>query len=260
VTLELRWGDEQVRAIFHSEEPDLTSRFDQLFPSVWPEYNRHGDVLHPAWEKLYECFPEYQFVLVQERTGRMLARGNTIPFVWDGTVDGLPGGIDDLIMLALAAHEKGIEPNTISAMAAEVPRRNRSKGFGVLVLKTMAALASAQGFANLLAPARPSWKERYPLAPISEYVTWKAADGLPFDPWLRAHVMLGAEILKPAPESLRITGTVAEWESWTGLAYPATGTYVFPWGLSTLDIDRDADQGRYWEPNVWILHKVPPGG
>jgi hypothetical protein len=260
LSIQLAWGTEPVRAILHSEEPDLTSRFDQLFPSVWPEYNLHGDVLHPKWENLYECFPEYQFVLVHDRTGHMLARGNTMPFVWDGTVDDLPSGIDDVMLRGLAAHEKGVEPNAISAMAAEVPRRNRSKGFGILVLKTMAALASARGFSNLLAPARPSWKERYPLAPIAEYVSWKGSDGLPFDPWLRAHMMLGAEILKPAPESLRITGTIAEWESWTGLAFPASGTYVFPRGLSTLEIDRVADQGRYWEPNVWILHKVAAGG
>jgi hypothetical protein len=259
VSLELTWGSEPITAILHSEEPDLSSRFDQLFPSVWPEYNRHGDVLHPSWESLYECFPEFQFVLVHDRTGDILARGNTIPLLWDGTLDGLPSGIDELIQRGLGDQEKGVTPNAVSAMAAEVPRRNRAKGFGVLLLKTMAALAALRGFERLLAPARPSLKERYPITPIEDYILWKGADGLPFDPWLRSHVMLGAKFLKPAPRSLRITGTVAEWEKWTATAFPASGTYVFPYGLSTLEIDREADRGRYWEPNVWMLHRAPAG-
>ena len=55
-------------------------------------------------------------------------------------------------------------------------------------------------------------------------------------------------------ESLRITGTVAEWSSWTGLAFPASGQFVFPEGLAPVEIDLDADRGAYWEPNVWMIH------
>jgi hypothetical protein len=51
-----------------------------------------------------------------------------------------------------------------------------------------------------------------------------------------------------------ITGTVAEWESWTGLAFPESADYVFPEGLATVHIDRNADRGSYWEPNVWMVH------
>jgi hypothetical protein len=58
------------------------------------------------------------------------------------------------------------------------------------------------------------------------------------------------------PKSLRITGTVAEWTAWTDLAYPVSGTYVFPDGLAPLEIDVDADLGSYWEPNIWSIH--PP--
>lgn len=242
----------------HSQEPDRTSRFDERFPGLWPEYNRHGDVLGPLWGGLYETFAEFQFVLVHDRSGEMLARGNTIPLVWDENPDNLPSGIDDLVRRAFAGWPQ--PPNALSAIAAEVPPENRSKGLGALLLKAMAALATERGFRNLLAPVRPNLKERYPLTPIDEYVHWKAADGLPFDPWMRIHVALGAKVLKPAPRSLQITATVAEWENWTGMAFPATGTYVFPHGLSTLQIDREHDVGSYWEPNVWMLHPVPAKG
>jgi hypothetical protein len=54
--------------------------------------------------------------------------------------------------------------------------------------------------------------------------------------------------------SLRITSSVADWEDWTGGPLPVSGSYVFPDGLVPLEVDRDADQGQYWEPNVWFIH------
>ena len=38
------------------------------------------------------------------------------------------------------------------------------------------------------------------------------------------------------------------------MAFPESGDYVFPRGLATVAIDREADVGRYWEPNVWMVH------
>jgi hypothetical protein len=118
----------------------------------------------------------------------------------------------------------------------------------------MVELARAHGLGRLIAPVRPSRKDRYPLTPIERYAAWRRADGLPFDPWMRVHERAGGKILKAEPHSLRITGTVAEWEEWTELAFPESGEYVFPGGLTTLEIDREADEGRYWEPNVWMAH------
>lgn len=256
----LPWGHEPVRVIPHSEEPELTSRFDQLFPSVWPEFNTHGDVLEPLWGRLYEDHPDFQFVLVGDRTNTLLARGNTLPFGWDGDPRHLPEGIDALAQQVFAADPSGPGPNALSAMAAEVPPENRRKGLGSMILKAMSGLAAAHGLSNLVAPLRPTRKVRYPLTPIEQYMHWKLPDGLPFDPWMRIHVLLGAKILRPAPRSLRITGTVAEWEAWTGMALPATGTYVIPEGLATLEIDREKDLGCYWEPNVWMQHPAGSDG
>jgi hypothetical protein len=120
----------------------------------------------------------------------------------------------------------------------------------------MQEIERRHGLGTLLAPVRPSWKERYPLAPIDRYMRWTGPDGRPFDPWIRVHLRLGGRIVAPIPRSMRITGTVAEWESWTELAYPESGDYVFPRGLATLRVDREADLGSYWEPNVWIAHRT----
>lgn len=71
---------------------------------------------------------------------------------------------------------------------------------------------------------------------------------------------MGARIGPVIPKSLHITGTVADWESWTKMRFPETGDYVFPAGLATVHIDRERDSGEYWEPNVWITHQVSPRG
>ena len=195
--------------------------------------------------------PDFQFVLLDG--DEVLAEGHSVPMSWDGTVDGLPAGIDGALKRALT----GDEPSTLCAMAIEILPAHQSRRLSGPMLEQMKAIAAREGFGSLLAPLRPSWKERYPLTPIDRYVGWTRDDGLPFDPWLRVHVRMGGEILRPEPESLMITSPVREWEAWTGMAFPETGTYVFPQGLAPLEVDREADVGRYWEPNVWVLHRVP---
>ena len=63
---------------------------------------------------------------------------------------------------------------------------------------------------------------------------------------------------KPIPHSLRIIGTVADWEEWTGVQFPDDGLYTFPAGLAPVEIDHGRDRGCYREPNVWIIHSVRP--
>ena len=108
----------------------------------------------------------------------------------------------------------------------------------------------------------PNWKARYPLTPIKRYAAWTRPDGLPFDPWLRVHARLGGRILRAEPRSLRISGRVADWEEWVGMAFPDTGRYVFPDGLALLHVDRERDLGLYHEPNIWVAHDAqrPPRG
>jgi hypothetical protein len=52
-----------------------------------------------------------------------------------------------------------------------------------------------------------------------------------------------------------MTGTVADWESWTDMTFPVSDSYVIPDGVSLLQIDRVHDQGQYVEPNVWVHHR-----
>jgi hypothetical protein len=239
-----------------SERPDLGERSWEEMGDVWPEYNGQGDVMRPLWARIDEDFPEFQFLLYDEEADEILAKGHSLPVAWDGTLEGLPAGIDGAIAGGFRLRGEGEDANTLSAMAVEVPTRNQNRGLSRVMIGAMRELTEAHGLTNLIAPVRPSWKERYPLTPIDRYVAWTRDDGLPFDPWIRVHIRLGGEILQTEPHSLRITGTVAEWEQWVGMRFPESGEYVFPQGLAPLTVDVDADLGSYWEPNVWMRHRV----
>lgn len=221
---------------------------------IWPEFNLHGDTYLRSWERLSTDLPEFQFAMCDADTGDVIADAHTVPCWWDGTVDGLPGGFDAAIADALDRGDNDRSVNTLCAIAAEIPRDGRGTGMAAEILKTMGAIASRHGLAHMIAPVRQTWKDRYPITSIERYMTWRRDDGSLFDPWLRLHERVGATIGPPAPASYRIEATVAEWESWLGMALPDSGDFIFPGGLSPLTVDRESDRAVYLEPNVWMIH------
>jgi hypothetical protein len=120
----------------------------------------------------------------------------------------------------------------------------------------MKANARARGFADLYAPLRPNQKHLRPHMPMAEYVRELRADGLPADAWLRTHVRDGGRVVKIAPCSMTIVGTVAEWSRWTGMTFPVSGQYAIDGALAPVTILREHDQGIYVEPNVWVHHPL----
>jgi GNAT superfamily N-acetyltransferase len=240
----------------YPERPELWEDTADISDEVWPEYNKHGDVTNHYWWRLLPEFPDFQFALHDEQTGELLAEGHTVPCAWDGTPGDLGDGIDE-IMLSVFEPDRRREPATaLCALAAEVRPKFQGRGLADEVLNAMAEIARRHALAHLIAPVRPSMKDRYPLAAIQDYVLWTREDGEPFDPWIRIHTRRGGQIVKPIPESMAITGTVADWEQWTGMRFPGNGRYTFPGGLAPLDIDHGRDIGFYFEPNVWITHAV----
>jgi hypothetical protein len=242
-----------VRLVTWKERPGLR-KLGHAAEDVWPAYNLHGDVVGEWWAPLLEELPEFQFSLVDDDGDVVLAKGYTGPLAWSGDDRELPPSIDDAIARVVRARREGTVVDTLCAFAAEVGPSVQQRGLAGQVLAGMTALARRDGLRRLIAPVRPSWKERYPLAPIERYVTWRRDDGQLLDPWMRLHERLGARVATAIPESLLITGSVAEWEEWTGLAFPESGAYVFPHGLAPLRVDAEAGLGTYWEPNVWMIH------
>jgi hypothetical protein len=243
-------ADGVIEVFTAAERPDLWD-MGEPFRDVWPEYNRHGKHAPTYFGALYPQHAHTQVLLWDRALGRAVARGRTIPFRWDGSLDDLPHGID---ALGLQAVEETGAPNAISALAAEVTADQQGRGLSRLVLKAMAAAAADAGLSPLVAPVRPTLKEHYPLIPIEEYADWVRSDGLPFDPWMRVHARLGAVVVRGEPESLEIDSPVIDWERWIGMELPADGEYVFPQGLAPLTVA--GDRGIYFEPNVWMLHEI----
>ena len=242
-----------LRLVTHAERPELR----HLAPAaeeVWPEYNLHGDVMNEWWGALLEELAEYQFCLVDEETGAVVAEAHTGPLAWSGDDADLPPSIDDAVGVVVRARRDGAPVDSLCAFAAEVAPDARRGGLAGELLGGMTELARRHGLRRVIAPVRPSWKERYPLTPIERYVTWRREDGELLDPWMRLHERLGARVGTAVPKSLLITGSVREWESWTDMVFPESGEYVFPHGLAPLTVDREADVGTYWEPNVWMIH------
>jgi GNAT superfamily N-acetyltransferase len=247
-----------VEIVRYSVRPELWSDTAEISQEVWPEYNQHGDVLNRHWGRLLDEFPDCQFVLYDEQCGEVIAEGHTTPCCWDGTPEGLGDGIDAMLVAALQARAAGAQPSALCALAAEIRPRFQGRGLASVVLDAMADIARDMRLTHLVAPVRPSFKDRYPTIPIERYIRWTREDGEPFDPWIRIHARRGGTIAKPAPRSMRITGTITEWETWTGIRFPDDGQFTFPDGLAPLEIDHARDLGSYWEPNVWIVHAIQP--
>ena len=243
-----------VSAVSAADRPDLWAAAEAGFLAVWPEYNNHGVDAGAYFGRLVPDHAPLQFLLCDDETGQPVARGRSLPMRWDGTLDDLPAGIDAAGKRAVA----GRDPNVLLALAAEVLPDARGRGLSRRVIAEMVERARRAGLTDVVAPVRPMLKARYPLTPIEEYASWRRGDE-PFDPWMRTHTRLGATIVRPAPRSMQISGSVAEWESWTGMRFPETWDYVFPAGLSTVHIDCATDTGEYWEPNIWIIHEARGG-
>jgi GNAT superfamily N-acetyltransferase len=208
----------------------------------WPEIVFHDEISNANWGRLYEERPAFQFALLDD--GELLAEGNSLP------VAGMPASWRE----ALRTGFEDDSPDRLCALAILIDPDHQRRGLSRLMLEHMRGLAAERGW-DLVAPVRPSLKHRYPLTSIERYAEWRRDDGLLFDPWLRAHERLGAELLGIAHDSLVSEGSVAELEEWCGLAFPESGYYVVEGALVPVEIDRKRDRGSYREPNVWMRHR-----
>ncbi|MBI1760808.1 MAG: GNAT family N-acetyltransferase [Acidobacteria bacterium] len=245
-----------------AEDPSLADKIEELDRQSWPPYLLQAhkpfeSAFNVTWLAIYDYWPECQFGLFDKTTGELVAWGNSAPLAWTQRTDDLPNtGWDWAMHQAFLGNINKVTPNALAALGISVRQAARNQGISAAAIATMKQIARRLGCDSLIAPVRPSLKSLYPLTPITEYLTWQDDTGLPFDPWLRTHLRLGATIIKACPQSMRLTGKVADWEKWTGLKFPASQHYVVPQMLSTLKIDREKDEGIYVEPNVWMEHKL----
>jgi hypothetical protein len=222
----------------------------------WAELMKHDAISNRFWSRLYSDFAAFQYVLI-DADETVLAACNSIPIVWNGQASKLPErGWDWALENGVETFDLGQSPDTLSAIGIQVDPAQRSRGLSVIALKAMRDIAARHGFRALIAPVRPTLKHLYPLTSIDRYITWTNDRGELFDPWLRVHARLGAQLVGPCHGSMHIHGAVAEWAEWTGMAFPESGRYIVPTALEPVEINVEADSGLYVEPNVWMIHPV----
>jgi hypothetical protein len=240
-----------------AERPDLAPAMQRLGASPWPEFLDHDAVVNALWRSIYELAPSYQFGLLDEQANSLAAMGNCLPIRWDGRAEALPDrGIDAVLEDGVACLREGAAPTAASALMVVVAPEWLAQGISPRAIRAMAKIIGRHGLTDLVAPVRPTAKHRYPLIPMPRYSRWRRDDGSPFDPWIRVHERVGGEIVGCASAAMRVTGSVTEWERWTGLAMPESGAYVIPGALVPVDIDRERDAGNYLEPACWMRHRV----
>jgi GNAT superfamily N-acetyltransferase len=234
--------------------PWSEEQLEPLFGGGFPEFISADQVVKEYIGRVREWFADLSIILLD--TGDApVAAGWGVPIRWSGDVGDLPAGYTDTLIRAVEGRERADEPDTLVICGGVVARARTGQGISAELITALRELATPAGWPRVIAPVRPTLKPRYPLTPIEEFARWTQPDGAPLDPWLRTHWRLGARIIATAPRAQTMTGTVEEWQAWTGLALPSTGEYVIPDGLSILHVDREADLGTYTEPNVWMQHR-----
>ena len=232
-----------------SDDPQLVDVINEIHSEPWPAFLSEDEVIKKYWRRLYEVYPQYQFVFKDGPDYVGLA--NCSPIHWNGTPANLPPGFREAVEVIVRSEHTA---DCLCALAIVVRKEYSGKGISSGILKEVKAAGYRHGLTKLIVPVRPTLKSSYPLVPMEDYMHWKTS-GLPFDPWLKVHVRSGGKILREADRSIIVRGTVAQWQEWTGMYFGSSGDYVVEGALNPVRIDLENDVGEYVEPNVWVSHK-----
>ncbi|MCG7497461.1 hypothetical protein MHO82_11340 [Vibrio sp. Of7-15] len=235
-----------------NDRKDLTTQVASLDDRSWPLFLQNGDA--KSWSHFYDELSEYVLVLTQH--DQVIAVGFTVPVVWDGKPENLPSSIENVLNNGLEVKRNNLEANTLIPIGALVDPASQGKGLSTKILIEMKKLALAMGLSSLVVPVRPTKKAQYPLQSIHEYATWKNSDGYLYDPWLRVHEKLGAEIINVVENTLEVTSSLEDWAQWTDMVFPTSGEYVVKGALSPVTVNTEKGIATYLDPNVWMLHPM----
>lgn len=183
------------------------------------------------------------------------------------------------------------QPNALSALSITVREDRRGMGLAEALVEELRKAAKEEGFKVLVAPLRPTRKASFPSLSMETYISWiedlhlsqrskrrmeniTVTKQLPFDSWLRKHIRLGGKVVKIASESMRVEGSIDDWQRWTGIDIPRileevgenevkvdTDEQVYvevkiEGGLVPLKVYVGDGTCTYVEPNVWVCHEV----
>jgi hypothetical protein len=285
-------------------EPDPTGGETMIacgrsIPFFWPELEEVRDIGGPS------VYPHVLSSLPDGGWDTIVSRGIRQYFIREGlSLSSLPILTRDQEQDWMTCQTAN-KPNALSALSITVRADRRRLGLAERLIEIMKQTAQEEHLQVLVAPLRPTRKSEFPFIQMQNYVNWtqtkaaipsnlatlsssrleesspKAGDGhaprqeLLFDPWLRKHIWLGGRILKIAPSSMVVQGSVTEWQAWTGIDFhhllreshsrdlkreqDSNRMYLeipIPGGLVPLRVYVTEKTCTYIEPNVWLYHQV----
>lgn len=59
------------------------------------------------------------------------------------------------------------------------------------------------------------------------------------------------------PTSMTISGSLAQWRTWTQMELTSSGRCEVPGALVPIHVSVEQDHAVYVEPNVWVHHRLP---
>ena len=242
------------------DRPDLVDAvFSRDLEAVWPEFMRHDRVASFYYgPSVFHNYHEYAFAGVID--GEVVGRACAVPFAFnfEGRTELPDGGWDQVIRWAHEDRMAGWSPTTMSALEIAFVPKARGRGNSLAMIDAFKACARRKGFSEMFAPVRPNQKHLQPRTPMRDYIDMKRLDGLPADSWLRTHISAGGSIVKVAPYSMTIIGTIAEWSYWTGRTFERSGEIEVAGALAPVHVSLEQNHAAYVEPNVWVLHSTAP--
>lgn len=171
-----------MKLVRYADRPDLRARrHDELSGVTFPEYMHHNASGNRYWGRLYSDFPDFQVALVEGE--ELLAEAHAVPMPWDGTSEDLPSGWEEGFVRGMTSSDP---PTALMAIAISVAPARQGQRLSGRMIETFKDNARSAGLTSVLAPVRPTRKERYPLIPIERYLEWRRDDGSHFDPWIQS--------------------------------------------------------------------------
>ncbi|MET0234720.1 MAG: N-acetyltransferase [Kibdelosporangium sp.] len=242
----------ELNVVSLADRPDLTDAMLTM-ESSWPAYiGPDPRLVHWAFDR----HAAHQLVVLGD-DGEVIARAASVPFAWDGVAETLPAtGWDEALRQSMVDSYSGAGLNTLCALEVSVVPDRLGQNMSGRVLRALTEHARRWGYLDVVVPVRPSRKHLEPRVPMREYAERARADGLPEDPWLRVHVRAGGQVLGICPVSMTISGSLAQWRTWTGLPFDTSGPVEVPGAVAPVVVDLDRDFVVYVEPNVWVRHRI----
>lgn len=238
-----------------AERPHLAGA--AVYDGPWPDFMRHNRISDAYFRQSFKIFADTCLVATGQ-DGTVVADAQAVQFAWGapGRHELPAGGWEQVVIWAFADADAEVVPDTACALNISVAVTHQHQGLAGLMLDALRDSVRELGLWDLVAPVRPTWKDREPRTPMAAYVRRTRDDLLPYDPWLRTHIRAGGKIIGVAPASWVVAGSLAQWREWTGLPFDLDGDVDVPGALVPVHCDTRGESAVYVEPNVWVRHAL----